>query len=95
MLEQKSSPKKILGNLCRLLKVYLNSSRISYFKFGLFKTKLIGFKIRLVGRFDGSDQMAKCFEQTVGILSLTNLSSFVEYSNEEIYTKLGTCGVQV
>ena len=66
-----------------------------YFKFGLIKTELIGFKIRLVGRFDGSNQMAKCFDQTVGTLSLTNLSIFVEYSNTEIHTKLGTCGVQI
>lgn len=95
LIEEKLGPKKIISNLCRFLQIQLNSSKIMYFKLGLTKTELIGFKIRLVGRFDGSNQMAKSFDQTVGTLSLTNLSSFVEYSNVEIHTKLGVCGVQI
>lgn len=95
LLEQKTTPKKIIWNLCKFLKAYMKSTKISYFKFGVLKTSLTGFKIRLSGRFDDSNQMAKKFEQTVGSLSLTNLESFIEYSNKEIPTKSGICGIQV
>nr|NP_062480.1 ribosomal protein S3 [Chondrus crispus]P48938.1 RecName: Full=Small ribosomal subunit protein uS3m; AltName: Full=Ribosomal protein S3, mitochondrial [Chondrus crispus]CAA87601.1 ribosomal protein S3 [Chondrus crispus] len=95
LVEQKLGPKKIIVILCNFLQDQLNSSKVMHFKFGFIETKLVGFKIRLVGRFDSSNQMAKSFDQTIGTLSLTNLSSFVEYSNIEIHTKLGTCGVQV
>nr|YP_010027336.1 ribosomal protein S3 [Sarcopeltis skottsbergii]QOS04457.1 ribosomal protein S3 [Sarcopeltis skottsbergii] len=95
LLLQKTPPKKIMRSLCKFLLDQLNSTKITYFKFGLHKTKLVGFKIRLAGRFEGSNQMAKIFEQTVDHLSLTNLSSFVEYSTAEIHTKLGTCGIQI
>nr|YP_010395077.1 ribosomal protein S3 [Polyopes affinis]UQJ72518.1 ribosomal protein S3 [Polyopes affinis] len=95
LIEQKLGPKKVIVTLCNFLQEQLNSSKLMQFKFGFIETKLVGFKIRLVGRFDNSNQMAKSFDQTVGTLSLTNLTSFVEYSNMEIHTKLGTCGVQV
>lgn len=95
LVEQKLGPKKIITTLCNFLQIQLNSSKVMHFKFGFIETELIGFKIRLVGRFDGSNQMAKSFDQTVGTLSLTSLTSFVEYSNTEIHTKLGTCGIQI
>lgn len=95
LLDQKTAPKKVIANLCRFLQNQLNSSKVTYFKFGLLKTNLIGFKICLVGRFDNSNPMAKKFEQTIGTLSLTNLTNFVEYSNAEIHTKLGICGIQI
>nr|YP_009295519.1 ribosomal protein S3 [Mastocarpus papillatus]AOL58003.1 ribosomal protein S3 [Mastocarpus papillatus] len=95
LLDKKTAPKKVILNLCKLLKSYLNFTRVSYFKLGLIETKLIGFKIKLSGKIDSSNQMAKSLEQTLGRLSLTSLSGIVEYSNKEIYTKSGTCGVQV
>lgn len=96
LLEQNISAKKIIWNLCKFLETNKKIEKISYFKFGIFKLHLKGFKIRLSGRFDNSkNQMSKNIEQTVGSLPLTCLKSSVEYINKEIYTKSGICGLQI
>lgn len=96
LLEQSISHKKILISLCKLLELQLNKQKISFFKTGLFKTKLKGFKIRLAGRLDGSkNQMAKSIEQISGSLPLASIKSYVEYKSIALYTKSGICGLQI
>ena len=96
LIDQNISSKKILWNLCKLLEKLLNKKKVFLFKKGIFAVTLKGFKVRLTGRIEGSkSQMAKSIEQIVGSLSLTNIKSYVEYKNKTIYTKSGTCGVQV
>ena len=96
LLEQNNPPKKILWNLCKLLEKQEKQEKIHFFKFGIFKVKLKGFKIKLSGRLEGSkNQMAKSMEQSVGSLPLTSIKSYIEYKNKEIYTKSGICGIQI
>ena len=49
LLEQSNSPKKILWNLCKLLEKQKNLEKINFFKSGVLKVKLRGFKIKLSG----------------------------------------------
>jgi|GEM_PF-5891287 len=85
-----------MQNVNKVLNLCLNLNKISYFKKGPFRIKLIGFKIRLAGRFDNSrNQMAKITKYNSGSLSLSTLKNKVEYSKNEIFTKFGTCGFQI
>lgn len=96
LFNQNLSSKKILWNIAKILEVYLNEEKISWFKSGILKTRLKGFKIRLSGRIDSSrNQMARSIEQINGSLSLTSLKNYVEYKNEKICTKSGICGLQI
>ena len=96
LLKQNVSFNKIFWNLCRTLKTQIKSRKILYSTCGPIIGELQGFRICLSGRFDNSrNQMAKTIKYKVGSLPLTNLQSYVEFTNSEVYTKLGTCGVQL
>nr|YP_010881003.1 ribosomal protein S3 [Grateloupia cornea]WIA66122.1 ribosomal protein S3 [Grateloupia cornea] len=87
---------KIFWNLYRSLKMQINSKKILRSTYGPIVGELQGFRICLSGRFDNSrNQMAKTVKYKVGSLPLMNLQSYVEFTNSEIHTKLGTCGVQL
>nr|WCH57871.1 ribosomal protein S3 [Catenella fusiformis] len=96
LLDKHVSFKKTIWSLTKFLETYLNSKKLSYYKCGVLKLKLEGFKIKISGRLDNSkNQMAKSFEQSMGYLPLTSLKSYVVFSNKKIYTKSGVCGLKV
>lgn len=96
LTKQDHSLHKIINNVEKILNSSLNLVKISYFKNGPTKMKLIGFKIRLAGRFENTrNQMAKVTKSSLGLQSLTSLQYYTEYSNKEIFTKFGTCGLQI
>nr|YP_009131060.1 ribosomal protein S3 [Asparagopsis taxiformis]AHX02396.1 ribosomal protein S3 [Asparagopsis taxiformis] len=87
---------KIMNSMYKILNSCLNLVKVSYSKNGPIRIKLIGFKIRLAGRFDNSrNQMAKVSKLSLGQLSLTSLNYYMEYSKKDIFTKFGTCGLQI
>lgn len=87
---------KILWKLHQFSENHLNERKIIYSKKGLRFIYLKGFKIRLVGRFNNSrSQMTKNIQQDLGLQSLASLKNYVEFSQDEIYTKSGSCGLQV
>nr|YP_009317601.1 ribosomal protein S3 [Pterocladia mexicana]AOX49053.1 ribosomal protein S3 [Pterocladia mexicana] len=90
------SLKKISLNVFIFLKTCLNMEKIIYSNNTILILNLIGFKIKISGRFDNSrNQMAKSYEQSFGSLSLVRLENYVEFYNKSIFTKLGVCGFQV
>lgn len=94
--KQNLSLNRIFWNLYRSLKIQINSKKILHSTYGPIIGELQGFRICLSGRFDNSrNQMAKTIKYKVGSLPLMNLQSYVEFTNSEIHTKLGTCGVQL
>lgn len=96
LLKKNVTLKKVVWNLNKFLKLYLNSKKLCYFRHGILRLHLKGFKIKISGRFDNSkNQLAKSFEQSAGHLPLTCLKSYVIFFNEKIYTKSGTCGLKV
>nr|YP_010395119.1 ribosomal protein S3 [Grateloupia elliptica]UQJ72560.1 ribosomal protein S3 [Grateloupia elliptica]UYI31675.1 ribosomal protein S3 [Grateloupia elliptica] len=96
LLKQNVPLNKIFWNLCQSLKTQINSRKILHSTGGPIIGELQGFRICLSGRFDNSrNQMAKTIKYKVGSLPLTNLQSYVEFTNSEVHTKLGTCGIQL
>nr|YP_009317578.1 ribosomal protein S3 [Pterocladiella media]AOX49030.1 ribosomal protein S3 [Pterocladiella media] len=88
--------KKVSLNIFIFLRKRLNSKKISYLNKTITQLNLIGFKIKISGRFDNSrNQMAKSYEQSYGSLSLIRLENYVEFHNKTIFTKLGTCSFQI
>nr|YP_009490404.1 ribosomal protein S3 [Gracilaria spinulosa]AWH62538.1 ribosomal protein S3 [Gracilaria spinulosa] len=96
LFEQNKSPNKILWQICSFLDRHLYRSKIVYSTKGIRLVYLKGFKVRLVGRFDTTkSQMAKSIQQSSGSLSLVSLRNQVEFIQKNLYTKLGTCGLQI
>nr|ATG87379.1 ribosomal protein S3 [Gracilaria chouae] len=96
LLEQNKNPNKILWQICVFLNKHRYHSKIVYSTKGIRLVNLKGFKIRLVGRFDNTkNQMSKSIQQGLGVLSLMSLKNRVEFVNRELYTKLGSCGLQI
>nr|YP_008963769.1 ribosomal protein S3 [Grateloupia angusta]AGO19282.1 ribosomal protein S3 [Grateloupia angusta] len=96
LLKQNTPLNKTFWSLCRSLKMQINSKKILHSTCGPIVGELQGFRICLSGRFDNSrNQMAKTINYKLGSLPLINLQSYVEFTNSEIHTKLGTCGVQL
>nr|YP_010199886.1 ribosomal protein S3 [Gracilariopsis tenuifrons]UAD89946.1 ribosomal protein S3 [Gracilariopsis tenuifrons] len=96
LLKQHKNPNKVLWQLCQFLETHLNCTKIVYSSRGIRLVNLKGFKIRLVGRFDNTkNQMSKSIQQGYGSLSLMSLKSRVEFASKELYTKLGSCGLQI
>nr|YP_009317624.1 ribosomal protein S3 [Pterocladiella musciformis]AOX49076.1 ribosomal protein S3 [Pterocladiella musciformis] len=88
--------KKVSLNIFVFLRKCLNLKKISYCNKTIVQLNLIGFKIKISGRFDNSrNQMAKSYEQSHGSLSLMRLENYVEFYNKTIFTKLGTCSFQI
>nr|YP_009317532.1 ribosomal protein S3 [Gelidium sclerophyllum]AOX48984.1 ribosomal protein S3 [Gelidium sclerophyllum] len=96
LFEQNFTLKKIISNLILFLKSQLGARKIIYLKNAVQELELIGFKVKISGRFENTrNRMAKTYEQNIGFLSLTCLKNVVEFHNQVIYTKLGTCSFQV
>nr|YP_009317509.1 ribosomal protein S3 [Gelidium isabelae]AOX48961.1 ribosomal protein S3 [Gelidium isabelae] len=96
LFEQNFTLKKIVFNLISFLKYQLGARKIVYLKNAAQELELIGFKVKISGRFENTrNRMAKTYEQNMGFLSLTCLKSIIEFHNQVIYTKLGTCSFQV
>nr|QNM39567.1 ribosomal protein S3 [Gelidiella fanii] len=96
LFERKLSLKVILTNLENLLKGNLNSGKIVSLNKGIAKVIFKGFKLKISGRFENTrNRMAKSYEQSSGLLSLTRLNNYVEFHSQTIFTKLGTCTFQV
>nr|YP_009511841.1 ribosomal protein S3 [Gracilaria gracilis]AXI97718.1 ribosomal protein S3 [Gracilaria gracilis] len=93
---QNKNPNKILWQICILLKKHLGSNKVVYSTRGIHSVYLKGFKVRLVGRFDNTkNQMSKSIQQGSGSLSLISLRNQVEFVQKNLYTKLGSCGLQI
>nr|YP_009130773.1 ribosomal protein S3 [Agarophyton chilense]AKA27628.1 ribosomal protein S3 [Agarophyton chilense]ASP44556.1 ribosomal protein S3 [Agarophyton chilense]UAD89519.1 ribosomal protein S3 [Agarophyton chilense] len=96
LFEQNKNPNKVLWQICQFLKKNLNNGKIVYSTKGIRLVYLKGFKVRLVGRFDNTkSQMAKSIQQSSGSLSLISLKNQVEFTQKNLYTKLGSCGLQI
>nr|YP_009365201.1 ribosomal protein S3 [Gracilaria changii]ARJ60483.1 ribosomal protein S3 [Gracilaria changii]ART65152.1 ribosomal protein S3 [Gracilaria changii] len=96
LFEQDRSPSRILWQLCEFLKKNLYAKKVVYSTKGIRLIYLKGFKVKLVGRFDNTkSQMAKSIQQSSGSLSLISLKNQVEFIQKDLYTRLGSCGVQV
>nr|AEX37513.1 ribosomal protein S3 [Gracilariopsis lemaneiformis] len=96
LLKYHKNPNKVLWQLCQFLETNLNRTKVVYSSKGIRLVNLKGFKIRLVGRFDNTkNQMSKSIQQGLGVLSLMSLKNRVEFVNRELYTKLGSCGLQI
>nr|YP_009500463.1 ribosomal protein S3 [Gracilariopsis heteroclada]AXE43625.1 ribosomal protein S3 [Gracilariopsis heteroclada] len=96
LIKQHKNPNKVLWQLCQFLKTHLNSTKVIYSTKGIHLVYLKGFQVRLVGRFDNTkNQMSKNIQQGFGALSLMSLKSRVEFVHKELYTKLGSCGLQI
>lgn len=96
LFAQNKNPNKVLWQICLFLKKHLNSYKIVYSTRGIRLIYLKGFKVRIVGRFDNTkSQMAKSIQQSSGPMSLVSLKNHVEFIQETLYTKLGSCGLQI
>nr|YP_010199661.1 ribosomal protein S3 [Crassiphycus crassissimus]UAD89569.1 ribosomal protein S3 [Crassiphycus crassissimus] len=96
LFEQNKSLNKVLWQVCWFLKKRIGSKKIVYSTRGIRLVYLKGFKVRLVGRFDNTkSQMAKSIQQNAGSLSLISLKNQVEFIQRDLYTKLGSCGLQI
>lgn len=96
LFEKNFTLKKIVSNLISFLKYQLGAKKIVYLRNAVQELELIGFKIKVSGRFENTrNRMAKTYEQNIGFLSLTCLKNVIEFHNQVIYTKLGTCSFQV
>nr|YP_009445879.1 30S ribosomal protein S3 [Betaphycus gelatinus]ATX68844.1 30S ribosomal protein S3 [Betaphycus gelatinus] len=91
-----TSSKKVIWSISKLLKIYLKNEKIIFYKKGILKARLKGFKISFKGRLEDSKaQMAKSLQYSEGNLPLNTLKSYISYSNNVIYTKNGTCGLKI
>nr|YP_010199511.1 ribosomal protein S3 [Gracilaria baiana]UAD89369.1 ribosomal protein S3 [Gracilaria baiana] len=96
LFEQNKNPNKILWQICTFLNRHHYHSKIICSTKGIRVIYLKGFKVRLVGRFDNTkSQMAKSIEQSSGSLSLVSFNNHVEFAQKNLYTKLGSCGLQI
>nr|YP_009546240.1 ribosomal protein S3 [Gelidium gabrielsonii]AYO27588.1 ribosomal protein S3 [Gelidium gabrielsonii] len=96
LFKQNITLKKIITNLTLFLKNQLEVKKIIYLKNAPRELKLIGFKVRISGRFENTrNRMAKTYEQSVGSISMVCLKNIIEFHNQTIYTKLGTCSLQI
>nr|WDA66122.1 ribosomal protein S3 [Phymatolithon calcareum] len=89
-------PKKLLQVIYKMLKDQSMKVKLVQTTQGINKVILKGFKLRLSGCFETSrSQMSKTIKCNFGLLPLTKLKGYVEYSNSIIYTKFGSCGLKI
>nr|AYR06608.1 ribosomal protein S3 [Renouxia sp.] len=88
--------KKTLQDNFRVLKNCVGIKKVVYYRKGVATLILKGVKIYLSGCFDISrTQMSKTIKYNFGLLSLTKVNSYIEYSYKEIFTKYGVCSLRV
>jgi len=95
-LQKSSTPKKILQIIYKILQEHTSKVKIIYTIHGIKIFKLKGFKIEVSGCFESSrSQMAKTLKCNFGSVSLTKLKGYVDYSNNILFTKFGSCGFKI
>nr|YP_009511866.1 ribosomal protein S3 [Hydropuntia rangiferina]AXI97743.1 ribosomal protein S3 [Hydropuntia rangiferina]UAD89769.1 ribosomal protein S3 [Hydropuntia rangiferina] len=96
LIEQNQNFNKVLWLINQFILNHLNKVKVVYCTKGVRYVYLKGFKIQLVGRFSNTkNQMAKSIQQSFGSLSLISLKNYVEFSQKDLYTKLGSCGLRI
>nr|YP_009660492.1 ribosomal protein S3 [Corallina chilensis]QCS25440.1 ribosomal protein S3 [Corallina chilensis] len=94
--EKNISAKKLLQQVYLLLKPQSKTPKLVYTTSGIQVVNLKGFKIQFSGCFESSrSQMAKTIKCNFGSVPLTKLNGFIDYSNNTIFTKFGTCGLKI
>ena len=95
-LQKVSSSKKLLQFVYKILRNQLQRKKIIYTINGVKTIKLKGFKIELSGCFESSrSQMARTVKYSFGSSSLTKLKGYIDYSDNVLFTKFGSCGIKV
>ncbi len=90
------SIKTILKNINTIICNQLGEKKLMYTIAGPTMLQLSGFKFKLSGRFDTSrNQMSKTIKHKNGVLFLSNLDVYTEYSHVHVYTKSGICGLGI
>ena len=88
--------KKLLVNIQKILSYFLLKEKIIYSSTGIVRVQLKGLKFMICGCFSTSTvQLSKSIGHNVGLLRLSELNNYVEYSYKKIYTKYGACGLKV
>nr|YP_009490379.1 ribosomal protein S3 [Gracilaria edulis]AWH62513.1 ribosomal protein S3 [Gracilaria edulis] len=96
LIEQNQNFNKVLWLINQFIMNHFNTVKVIYCTKGIRHVHLKGFKIQLVGRFSNTkNQMAKSIQQNFGSLSLISLKNYVEFSQKDLHTKLGTCGLRI
>lgn len=63
---------------------------------GIRLAKFKGFKLEVTGCFEASrSQMSKTLKCNFGSSTLTRLNGYVSYSNNQFFTKFGSCGIKL
>nr|YP_010620143.1 Ribosomal protein S3 [Herposiphonia versicolor]WAX04179.1 Ribosomal protein S3 [Herposiphonia versicolor] len=90
------SPKKIFNMLNIFLLKNLNQESLSLSKRGIKIKRFIGFKIKLIGRYETSkNSMAKSVLIKSGKISSVSLKTCINFMNHYFYTKLGISNLKV
>lgn len=90
------SPKKITSILVFTLNTQLNHLNIFYTKMGPVVLRLRGFKIVWVGCFETTKlQMAEMFDFKIGLVGVSMLNKYVDFSTQVIHTKLGSVNLKI
>nr|YP_009441344.1 ribosomal protein S3 [Lympha mucosa]ATN23353.1 ribosomal protein S3 [Lympha mucosa] len=88
--------KKVLKDTFTMVNKHLNIKKVVYSNKGPVILNLKGFKFKISGRFDNiRNQMSKTTNQVEGSLPFSQLNSYVEYHNSNIYTKSGVNNLQI
>ena len=90
------SPKKILQYAFKVLNNQRKNIQVKNTIFGIKTVELKGFKVEISGCFESSrSQMAKTIKCNFGIIPLTQLNGYIDYSKNTFFTKFGACGLKI
>lgn len=96
ILSKNYTPKKLFNFIIQFMKQNLNNILISQLKTKITKTKLIGFKIQLKGRFDlTKNTMSKKIIIKLGKVNSTRLSTNIISYSHIFYSKLGLSNLKI
>lgn len=95
-VQKLNSPKKILQFIYNILKFQSKKKVIKYTIYGIKIVELKGFKIEISGCFEASrSQMSKTIKCNFGIIPLSKLNGYIDYSTDTFFTKFGSCGLKI
>ncbi len=90
------SIKQILYLVFNILKKHSEKIKFIHTIKGLQLVKFRGLKLEFTGCFESSrSQMSKTIKYNFGSIPLTKLNGYVEYSNNRLFTKFGSCGLKL
>ena len=96
LIQRKFNPKKIFNYLLILFKKKVNYSLVNISRRGICKKKLIGFKIKLKGKFEiTKSSMSKKIMENYGKLKSTTLNSSVVFCEHTFFSKLGSSNIKI